>query len=103
MQGYLQEASLLKSCHSPPSLEVMWKCQLCLYSLSGWERPPESLVFEIASSVNIKSKQKMKRLVRVIWPWKGEWLFLSWGHTAGIFRAHERVMTGYKRVSILLN
>lgn len=44
---------------SPSSfLQVMWRCQPCLYSLSCWERPPESVVFEIASSINIKSKQK---------------------------------------------
>lgn len=39
----------------------------------------------------------------VLWLWKREWLFLSWDHRAGIFRAHEQVMTGYKRVSHLLN
>lgn len=39
----------------------------------------------------------------VLWLWKREWLFLRWDHRAGIFRAHEQVMTGYKRVSHLLN
>lgn len=83
----------------------MWKCQLSLYSLSCWERPPKSLDFEIACSINVKSKQKIKRRDwwEWFWLWKGEWLFLSWDHRAGIFRACEQVMTGYKRVFLLLN
>lgn len=56
MQGYFQEASLLKNC-PPVFLQVMWRCQLSLCSLRCWERPPESAVFEIASSIIIKRKK----------------------------------------------
>lgn len=56
MQGYLQEARLLNSCYSI----LLPSGQFCLYSLSCWERPPESVVFEIASSINIKTNRRKK-------------------------------------------
>lgn len=86
----------------------MWRCKLCLYSLSCWERPPESVDIEIASSINIKSKQKIKR--RDGWGWfgfgKGNgcfWAGIIELASSGHISRGEHVMTSYRRVSVLLN
>lgn len=103
MQGYLQEASLLQSCYCTPFLQVMWRCQFCLYSLSCWKRPPENVVFETASSIHIESKQKIER--RDWWGWFGFgegngcfWAGITQLAPSGHVRRGEQVMTGYKSV-----
>lgn len=84
---------------------MTWKCQLCLYSPSSWERHPESLVFETASSIHIKSKQKIKRGDWRGWFGFGEgngcfWAAILQLASSGHVSGGEQVMAGYKRASV---
>lgn len=85
----------------PPFHQVMWRCQLCLYSLCCWKRPPENVVFQTASSINIKSKEKIKR--RDWWGWFGFgngngcfWAGITQLAPSGHMSRGEQVVTGSK-------